>query len=91
MVSTSNGIKISIFQNNTFSSYRSESLYVSFKRLLEVETGYTTNEPVQMAVTEAIEKAVSTLVLEGIKDGIWEADIPQPEIDTVLENYAKRK
>jgi curli production assembly/transport component CsgG len=51
---------------------------------LEVETGYTTNEPVQMAVTEAIEKAVSTLVLEGIKDGIW-ADIPQPEIDTVLE------
>jgi curli production assembly/transport component CsgG len=49
---------------------------------LEVETGYTTNEPVQMAVTEA-EKAVSTLVLEGIKDGIWEADIPQPEIDTV--------
>jgi curli production assembly/transport component CsgG len=70
MVSTSNGIKISIFQNNTFSSYRSESLYVSFKRLLEVETGYTTNEPVQMAVTEAIEKAVSTLVLEGIKDGI---------------------
>jgi curli production assembly/transport component CsgG len=42
-----------------------------------------------MAVTEAIEKAVSTLVLEGIKDGIWEADIPQPEIDTVLENYAK--
>jgi curli production assembly/transport component CsgG len=57
---------------------------------LEVETGYTTNEPVQ-TVTEAIEKAVSTLVLEGIKDGIWEADIPQPEIDTVLENYAKRK
>jgi hypothetical protein len=41
-----------------------------------------------MAVTEAIEKAVSTLVL-GIKDGIWEADT-QPEIDTVLENYAKK-
>jgi hypothetical protein len=27
-----------------------------------------------MAVTEAIEKAVCTLVLEGIKGGIWEAD-----------------
>jgi curli production assembly/transport component CsgG len=44
---------------------------VNFKRLLEVETGYTTNEPIQMAVTEAIEKAVASLVMEGIKDGIW--------------------
>jgi curli production assembly/transport component CsgG len=35
--------------------------YVNFKRLLEVETGYTTNEPIQMAVTEAIEKAVHLL------------------------------
>jgi curli production assembly/transport component CsgG len=43
-----------------------------------------------MAVTEAIEKAVSTLVLEGIKDGIW-ADIPQPEIDTVLEKLKMKR
>jgi curli production assembly/transport component CsgG len=50
---------------------------VNFKRLLEVETGYTTNEPVQMAVTEAIEK-VSTL--EGIKDGIWQADISNQKL-----------
>jgi curli production assembly/transport component CsgG len=40
---------------------------------------------------EAIEKAVSTLVLEGIKDGIWEADIPQPEIDRVLKIMLKEK
>jgi curli production assembly/transport component CsgG len=26
-----------------------------------------------MAVTEAIEKAVASLVMEGIKDGIWES------------------
>jgi hypothetical protein len=31
-----------------------------------VETGYTTNEPVQI-VTEAIEKAVSTLVLKELR------------------------
>jgi curli production assembly/transport component CsgG len=52
MVSTSNGkILKSVYISKTIlSSYRSESFkYVSFKRLLEVETGYTTNEPVQMA------------------------------------------
>jgi curli production assembly/transport component CsgG len=93
MVSTSNGkILKSIYISKTILSQAiDQSLfkYVNFKRLLEVETGYTTNEPVQMAVKEAIEKAVVTLVLEGIKDGIWEADIPQPEIDTLLKNYAK--
>lgn len=57
-------------QSVTASLYR----YVRYKRLLEVETGYTTNEPSQMAVTEAIEKAVHALVLEGIKDGLWLAD-----------------
>jgi curli production assembly/transport component CsgG len=49
---------------------------MNFKRLLEVETGYTTNEPIQMAVT-AIEKAVASLVMEGIKDGIWESAAPK--------------
>ncbi|MGO4820864.1 MULTISPECIES: CsgG/HfaB family protein [unclassified Flavobacterium] len=92
MVSTANGkILKSVYISKTILSQAiDQSLfkYVNFKRLLEVETGYTTNEPVQMAVTEAIEKAVSTLVLEGIKDGIWEADIPQPEIDSVLKKYA---
>jgi curli production assembly/transport component CsgG len=48
--------------------------YVRFKRLLEAETGFTTNEPAQMAVTEAIEKAVQSLVIEGIKDNLWTAD-----------------
>ncbi|TDB64052.1 CsgG/HfaB family protein [Arundinibacter roseus] len=47
--------------------------YVRFKRILEAETGFTTNEPSQMAVTEAIEKAVHAMVLEGIKDGLWAA------------------
>lgn len=45
--------------------------YVTFKKLLEAETGFSTNEPSQMAVTEAIEKAVQALVLEGIQDGLW--------------------
>jgi curli production assembly/transport component CsgG len=47
--------------------------YVKLARLLEAETGVTTNEPAQMALTEAIEKAVAALVIEGIKDKLWES------------------
>lgn len=47
--------------------------FVSFKRLLEVETGFSTTEPAEQAVTEAIEKAIQILVLEGIDEGLWEA------------------
>lgn len=92
MVSTANGkILKSVYISKTILSQAiDQSLfkYVNFKRLLEVETGYTTNEPVQMAVTEAIEKAVSTLVLEGVKDGIWEADATPEDINKVLVNHA---
>ena len=46
--------------------------YVKLSTLLEAETGVTTNEPAQMALTEAIEKAVAALVIEGLKDKLWE-------------------
>lgn len=45
--------------------------FVKFQRLLEAETGITQNEPVQLAVQDAIEKAVRDLIIEGIKDGLW--------------------
>ena len=93
MISTSNGkILKSVYISKTILSQAiDESLfrYVNFKRLLEVETGYTTNEPVHMAVTEAIEKAVESLVLEGIKDNIWEADAPKWQVDNLLKAYAE--
>ncbi len=95
MVSTSNGkIMKSIYVSKTILSQAiDQSLfkYVNFKRLLEVETGYTTNEPVQMAVTEAIEKAVSSLVLEGIKDKIWEADISKEKEASLLVQFEAEK
>jgi len=49
--------------------------FVSFRRLLEVETGFTYNEPSQMAVMEAIEKAVYSLIIEGLIDGFWEVNL----------------
>lgn len=45
--------------------------YIDTERLLEAEVGLTQNEPVQLAVTEAIEKAVKSLIVEGIRDKIW--------------------
>lgn len=45
--------------------------YIDTERLLEAEVGFTQNEPIQLAVTDAIEKAVKSLIIEGIKDKIW--------------------
>lgn len=45
--------------------------FVDFKRLLETETGFTYNEPSEMAVKDAIEKAVQALVYEGFTDRLW--------------------
>jgi len=74
-VSTSNGrILKTIYTTKTILSQSvSANLfkYVKFKRLLEAEIGVTYNEPSEMAVTEAIEKAVQSLILEGVYDGLW--------------------
>lgn len=47
--------------------------YVSFKRLLEAEAGYTTNEPMHLCVKQTIEKAITELVQKGIKKRVWQA------------------
>ncbi len=47
--------------------------YVKFQRLMEAEVGFTRNEPVQLAVKEAIEKAVEGLIVEGLEDGLWDS------------------
>ncbi|AMR27710.1 hypothetical protein A0257_11795 [Hymenobacter psoromatis] len=45
--------------------------FVDFKHLLETETGFTYNEPSEMAVKEAIEKSVQALIMEGVQDRFW--------------------
>lgn len=45
--------------------------FVSFRELLEAETGVTTNEPEQVALQQAIERAVQSLVMEGAQLGFW--------------------
>jgi curli production assembly/transport component CsgG len=45
--------------------------YVALDSLLEIEAGLTRNEPPQLAVREAIELAVYTLIMDGAKAGDW--------------------
>ncbi|WP_121666401.1 CsgG/HfaB family protein [Mesonia aquimarina] len=74
-ISTSNGkILKTVYVSKTILSQAIDASlfkYVNFQRLLEVETGYTKNEPVQLAVKEAVEKAVQSLIIEGIDGGLW--------------------
>lgn len=49
--------------------------YVSFKRLAEVEAGYTTNEPMHTCVKQTIEKAITELVQKGIERRVWHAKV----------------
>jgi len=55
----------------TIYSYQfSASIYkfTSYQSLLQGETGFTTNEPVQMGVRQALEAAVIQLTLQGVRD-----------------------
>jgi curli production assembly/transport component CsgG len=66
--------------------------FVNFKRLLEAETGFTVNEPSQMAVTEAIEKSVQSLIIEGIRDGLWTADEKsKTRVANLLQEYRREE
>ncbi len=65
--------------------------YVKFKRLLEAETGYTYNEPTEMAVTEAIEKAVQGLIIEGVMDNLWTTKNPEDKDSTMFQDYLQEK
>jgi len=69
--------------------------YVKFKRLLEAETGFTYNEPSEIAVKEAIDKAVQSLIIEGLFAGYWQpknkADLDAPIIKAYLQEKEEVK
>lgn len=94
-VSTSNGkILKSVYVSKTILSQALDASlfkYVNFKRLLEVETGFTKNEPIQLAVSEAIEKAVEMLIVEGIEEKLWSPQASEAEIQVLLDSYDLEK
>jgi len=50
--------------------------YVTFDRLLQAEAGVSINEPTQLAVGQAIETAVYSLIMEGAINHMWDFKDP---------------
>lgn len=94
-VSTSNGkILKTVYVSKTILSQAIDASlfrYVNFQRLLEVETGITKNEPVQLAMKDAIERAVEALIIEGIEDKLWTTADGEPRNQELIEAYNYEK
>jgi len=65
--------------------------YVSLKRLLEAEAGFTFNEPSGIAVQEAIDKAVHALIIEGLLDDLWEVKDTDDLNTAAIRDYLEEK
>lgn len=94
-VSTTNGkvLKTVYVSKTILSQAVSASLfkYVNFQRLLEVETGFTANEPIQLALKDAIEKAVESMIIEGIEANLWKTKDGKDIDDRLIADYNKGK
>ena len=94
-VSTSSGkILKTVYVSKTILSQALDAnffRYVKFRRLLEAETGFTRNEPTQLAVKEAIEKAVESLIIEGVLSKLWSVQSSPEEIKSLTEMYKKER
>lgn len=93
-VSVKNGVILKTVQTTKVILSQQLSLgifrFVRLNRLLEAEAGYATNEPVEMAIQEAIEKAVYDMIIEGVKIGMWKPKDPEA-FKKVIERYEKEK
>ncbi|WP_338606666.1 CsgG/HfaB family protein [Desulfoferula mesophila] len=80
----------SISTTKTIFSYEVDAgvfQFISYKKLLEIEAGFSQNEPVQMCVAAAIEKAVIAMVIEGVQDGLWALKDPEQINSPVFKDY----
>ena len=95
MVSTSNGeILKTVYVSKTILSQALDAnffRYVKFQRLFEAETGITQNEPIQIAVKDAIEKGVRDLIIEGVESGYWSAQGGRQVNDKLVSDYNEEK
>ncbi|MFC6222056.1 CsgG/HfaB family protein [Hymenobacter artigasi] len=94
-ISTSTGkILKTVYTSKTILSQQVDASlfqFVSFKRLLETETGFTYNEPSEMAVKEAIEKSVQSLIYEGILQRIWAPADTAAQHGLSIQAYLREK
>lgn len=76
IVSVNTGrVLMSVATEKSIASYKSGADAFKFldmnTKALELETGYTINEPTNYAVREAIEAAIIAVVYEGVEKGLW--------------------
>lgn len=94
-ISTSNGaILKTIHTSKTILSQKIDAglfRYVSLRRLLEAEVGFTFNEPSSIAVQEAIDKAVHAMIIEGILDDLWEVKDTEDLSTVAIRDYLVEK
>src|SRR5690606_8010809 len=95
-VSTSTGeILKTVYNSKTILSTSINGNFFRFidaERLLESDIGITQNEPVHLAVTEAIEKAVLSLIIEGIQDNLWAGKVQNPnDFANIIAAYKSEK
>ncbi|UTT84248.1 curli production assembly/transport protein CsgG [Vibrio pelagius] len=62
--------------------------FVDYKELLEVEMGYSQNEPVNIAVMSAIDAAVIHLIVQGMKRGMWSPGDPNAMQNPIISRYS---
>jgi curli production assembly/transport component CsgG len=69
--------------------------FVNVKDLAEFEAGTTRNEPTQLCVSEAIEAAVTHLIVQGIQAGNWtlkdDTDLSNPVVRRYLEQAREHR
>ncbi|MCY9863456.1 curli production assembly/transport protein CsgG [Vibrio coralliirubri] len=63
--------------------------FVDYKELLEVEMGYSQNEPVNIAVMSAIDAAVIHLIVKGMKRGMWSPGDPNALENPIITRYSE--
>ncbi|NVF13847.1 CsgG/HfaB family protein [Vreelandella maris] len=61
--------------------------FIDFSRLLELEAGVTTNEPVQMAVMSAVDASVIHLIAKGVENRLWNLPNDVNFNETILADY----
>jgi curli production assembly/transport component CsgG len=64
--------------------------YLSYNKLLEAEAGFTVNEPTQLAVRQAIEASVYSLIMEGALKKIWNFK-NEKEGKKAIDDYLKKR
>ena len=62
-------------------------LFVDQDRLLEAEAGYSYNEPSVLAVTEAIDESVRSLIIEGVYDNLWSLKNPADTLSAAFQDH----